>query len=83
MKRLSNFDLQSQKQYYSEEVKEESRFTSSGADEYFREYDSTEKYFSNDQEVLYGKSFPLKTQNGVPEEDETAEFYTFYTYAKQ
>ena len=83
MRKLSNFDLQSQQQYYTEEPTEESGFVASGADEYFREYEYTEKYFSDEQEILYGKSFPFQTITGVPEDDETSEFYTFYSYAKQ
>lgn len=58
-------------------------FDASGADEYFRRYDYSDTYFSEDRVVYTGRSFPLKHISGVPESDEDAEFYTFYTYAKE
>lgn len=84
MKTFSNFDLQSQDQYAEkpEEIAE-TGFTASGAGEYFRRYDYSETYFSEDREVLHGRTFPLKTVEIIPEDDETSLLYTFYTYAKE
>ena len=82
MTKLSKFDHEAWKQVLEEEIIEESLFQSSGADEYFRMYDYSEKYFSEDREILYGKAFPLEIRTGIPEDDETSEFYTFYAYAK-
>lgn len=83
MTKLSNFDLEAWKLILEEEeIIEETLFQSSGADEYFRVYDYSEKYFSEDREILYGKAFPLEIRTGIPEDDETSEFYTFYSYAK-
>ena len=86
MTKISNFDLEALNIFFKEQeaVGEtvEGTFQSSGADEYFRVYDYSEKYFSEDREILYGKEFPLEIRTGIPEDDETSEFYTFYAYAK-
>ncbi len=83
MKKFSNFDLQSQEQYYSgKRPVVNAKFMSSGAGVYFREYDYSATYFSDNKEVLIGKTFPLKLIKGIPEDDETTNFYTYYTYAK-
>lgn len=69
----------------TEEIKPKflTKFTASGADKYFRKYDYSKIYFSEDQPVFYGQTFPLHSIRGIPKDDENSKFYTYFTFARE